>query len=256
MPSKRTRERQLARVAARRQAERRAHQRRRAIVIGAALGVAALGLAFVGFAFLTGGDEPGPAASPGASPAAEAVACGGTVPAAAADQKPQVERPPKIAIDPSKDYRAVLRTSCGRIELELFADRTPETANNFVFLAREGFYDGLTFHRVVDGFVVQGGDPSGDGTGGPGYTFEDEIVDGLGFDGKGLLAMANSGPGTNGSQFFITLGPAEHLNGLHTIFGRVIEGMDVVERIGKLPVGPADRPTETVYIERVRIRES
>lgn len=254
MPSKRTRERQLARLAARRQAERRAKQRRRSIVIGVALGIAMLGIALVGFAFLTGGDEPGPAVSPGASPAAEAAACGGTVPVTAGEEKPQFERPPKLAIEPSKEYRAVLVTSCGRIELELFADRTPETVNSFVFLAREGFFDGLTFHRVVEGFVIQGGDPSGDGTGGPGYTFDDEIGDELRFDGKGLLAMANSGPGTNGSQFFITLGPAEHLNGLHTIFGRVVEGMDAVERIGTLPVGPADRPTEAVYIERVKIR--
>lgn len=115
--------------------------------------------------------------------------------------------------------------------MELFDDQAPKTVNNFVFLARNGFYDGTTFHRVLDGFMAQGGDPTGTGMGGPGYQFEDEISPDLTFDRPGLLAMANSGPNTNGSQFFITFVPTPHLNGLHTIFGEVIEGMDVVEGI-------------------------
>ncbi len=160
-----------------------------------------------------------------------------------------------MQIDPKKDYSATIKTSCGTIELELFAEQTPITVNNFVTLARDGFYDGLTFHRVVRGFMNQTGDPKGDGTGGPGYEFEDEIVDELTFTEPGLLAMANAGPGTNGSQFFITVAPAEHLNGLHTIFGRVSKGMDVVETINNLG-GQEGPPAETVYMERVTVQES
>ncbi|HCB01702.1 MAG TPA: peptidylprolyl isomerase [Anaerolineae bacterium] len=118
----------------------------------------------------------------------------------------------------------------GEFKIQLFADKAPITVNNFVFLAREGFYDGTTFHRVLDGFMAQGGDPTGTGSGGPGYSFEDEFSD-LTFDREGLLAMANSGPNTNGSQFFITYAPTPHLNNLHTIFGQVIEGMDVVNAL-------------------------
>jgi cyclophilin family peptidyl-prolyl cis-trans isomerase len=140
------------------------------------------------------------------------------------------------------------------IVVELFADRTPETVNNFVTLARDGFYDGLTFHRIVPGFVIQGGDPKGDGTGGPGYQFQDEIVPSLTFEGAGLLAMANSGPNTNGSQFFITLGPAEHLNGKHTIFGEVAEGTDVVDAIAALQLN-GESPAQPVYIEKLTIDE-
>jgi peptidyl-prolyl cis-trans isomerase A (cyclophilin A) len=149
----------------------------------------------------------------------------------------------------------VLETSCGTIEIELLAEDTPVTVNNFVFLSRQRFFDGLIFHRVISGFMNQGGDPRGDGTGGPGYQFEDEIVRAVRFDQPGLLAMANSGPDTNGSQFFITVAPARHLNGMHTIFGRVVEGMDVVREINSLATNATDRPNETVYIERVRIDE-
>ena len=127
--------------------------------------------------------------------------------------------------------------------------------NNFVFLAREGFYDGVPFHRVIDGFMIQGGDPTGTGRGGPGYTFPDEFSPDLRFDRPGLLAMANAGPGTNGSQFFITVGAPAHLNDRHTIFGRVTEGYDVVEAISRLPTDPMDRPQGGVTIERIRIEE-
>lgn len=144
----------------------------------------------------------------------------------------QYDAPPAISIDITKKYTANIEMEKGgEIVIELFADKAPITVNNFVFLAREGFYDGTTFHRVIDGFMAQGGDPTGTGAGGPGYSFEDEFSDDLVFDRAGLLAMANSGPNTNGSQFFITFAPTPHLNGLHTIFGEVIEGMDVVNAL-------------------------
>ena len=125
----------------------------------------------------------------------------------------------------------------GEFTVRLFADKAPVTVNNFIFLARDGYYDGVTFHRVIDGFMAQGGDPTGTGSGDPGYSFEDEIDPELVFDRAGLLAMANAGPNTNGSQFFITYGPTPHLNGLHTIFGEVIEGMDVVNAITRREPG-------------------
>lgn len=140
----------------------------------------------------------------------------------------QFDAPPAMQIDPDKIYVATLKTEKGDVAIELFADRAPVTVNNFVFLAEQDFYDGTTFHRVIPGFVAQGGDPTGTGAGGPGYRFQDEIVPGLRFDQDGLLAMANSGPDTNGSQFFITYAPAPWLNGLHTIFGKVISGMNVL----------------------------
>jgi cyclophilin family peptidyl-prolyl cis-trans isomerase len=138
------------------------------------------------------------------------------------------DRPPELAIDPAKSYTATIATDRGDIVVELFADKAPQTVNNFVFLAREGFYDGVTFHRVIPGFMAQGGDPTGSGRGGPGYRFEDEFHADLRHDGPGVLSMANAGPGTNGSQFFITHGPTPHLDDRHTVFGRVVEGMDVV----------------------------
>jgi len=134
---------------------------------------------------------------------------------------------PEMAIDPSHVYLANFVTDKGTIVVELLADKAPVTVNNFVFLAREGFYDNTTFHRVLDDFMAQGGDPTGSGTGGPGYRFEDEFHPDLSFSEAGLLAMANSGPDTNGSQFFITFAPTPHLNGRHTIFGKVVEGLDV-----------------------------
>ena len=137
-----------------------------------------------------------------------------------------------MSIDTSKQYLATFQmANGGEFVVQLFDDQAPKTVNNFVFLARDGFYDGTTFHRVLDGFMAQGGDPTGTGMGGPGYQFEDEFSPELTFDRAGLLAMANSGPNTNGSQFFITYGPTPHLNNLHTIFGEVIEGMDVVSAI-------------------------
>lgn len=131
--------------------------------------------------------------------------------------------PPEMAIDPTVNYRATLQTEEGDIVLQLFTAEAPLTVNNFVFLSRQGYYDGVSFHRVIAGFMAQGGDRAG----GPGYTFADEVDNGLSFDRPGLLAMANAGPGTNGSQFFITYAPTPHLTGKHTIFGEVLQGMDV-----------------------------
>ncbi len=148
-----------------------------------------------------------------------------------ATARKQYTSPPPMAIDITKKYYAAVRLQKGgEFVIELYADKAPKTVNNFVFLAREGFYNGVTFHRVIDGFMAQGGDPTGTGAGGPGYQFEDEFND-LTFDKAGVVAMANAGPNTNGSQFFITYGPAEWLNGRHTIFGQVIQGMEVVESL-------------------------
>ena len=145
-------------------------------------------------------------------------------------EKPKTySAPPPMTIDTSKQYTATIETEKGNLVLELFAGDVPMTVNNFVFLARGGFYDGLTFHRVVPGFVVQGGCPIGDGTGGPGYRFDDEITEHTHV--AGALSMANSGANTNGCQFFITYAPQHHLNGDHSVFGQLVEGMDVLERI-------------------------
>ncbi len=144
--------------------------------------------------------------------------------------------PPAMQIDTSKTYTATISTEKGDIVLELFAKEAPKTVNNFVFLSRDKFYDGVTFHRVIKDFMIQGGDPTGTGTGGPGYKFEDEVDPKQNphrFDAPGVLAMANAGPNTNGSQFFITHVPTPHLNGKHTIFGRVTKGQDVVDKIAR-----------------------
>ncbi len=137
--------------------------------------------------------------------------------------------PPPMTIDTSKQYTATIETEKGNLVLELFASDVPATVNNFVFLAREGFYDGTTFHRVIPGFMAQGGDPTGTGSGGPGYSFSDEFTEHTHI--IGALSMANAGPNTNGSQFFITYTPQHHLDGKHSVFGQLVDGMDVLERI-------------------------
>jgi cyclophilin family peptidyl-prolyl cis-trans isomerase len=143
----------------------------------------------------------------------------------------QYDSPPPMVIDPTKRYTATITTELGDFVVELFADKAPQTVNNFVFLARDGYFDGVTFHRVIKGFMAQGGDPTGSGRGGPGYRFADEFHPALKHDGPGVLSMANAGPNTNGSQFFITYRDTPHLDGKHAVFGRVIEGMDVVDAI-------------------------
>lgn len=143
----------------------------------------------------------------------------------------QWNSPPPMQIDVSKTYRVTMETTRGTIELDLYPQHAPLTVNNFVFLVREGFYDGLTFHRVIKDFVIQGGDPTGRGSGGPGYRFRDEVIGNPLTHEAGVISMANAGPNTNGSQFFITHTPQPHLNGRHTVFGRVVNGMDVVYAI-------------------------
>ncbi|HUK51350.1 MAG TPA: peptidylprolyl isomerase [Terriglobales bacterium] len=148
---------------------------------------------------------------------------------------------------------AILETSVGTIKLELFADQTPITVQNFTKLSKQEFYDGLTFHRVIDGFMIQGGCPRGDGTGGPGYEIKDEFVPSLKHNSAGILSMANAGPNTGGSQFFITLVPTPWLDSKHTIFGKVVEGMNVVRAIGKVKTDSQNRPLQTVKITSARI---
>jgi peptidyl-prolyl cis-trans isomerase A (cyclophilin A) len=159
---------------------------------------------------------------------------------------------------------AVFKTSLGEFEIELFHKDCPETVWNFVNLAegrqktsKEGpFYNGIIFHRVIRGFMIQGGDPEGSGRGGPGYRFADEFRPNLRHDSEGILSMANAGPGTNGSQFFITLAPTPHLDGRHTVFGKVVRGMDVVKKIGDTPTGMMDRPRTEVVINELSILRS
>ncbi len=157
----------------------------------------------------------------------------------------QWAEPPALQIDTAVTYLASMDTTRGTIELELLPEHAPKTVNNFVFLAGEGFYDGVAFHRVIPDFVIQGGDPTGTGTGGPGYQFEDETQGNPLKHETGAISMANAGPDTNGSQFFITHSPQPHLDGRHTVFGKVVEGQDVVDEIRQ-----GDR------IKRVTVRQA
>ncbi len=237
--------------------------RRTVVTVAAALAALALAMGLAA----CGGDDGGSAdagatatAAAGTVTNAEGVTCSAAEPDPPADPK-TYDAPPPMTIDASKTYTATIATSCGDIVIDLDAKAAPNTVNNFVFLAREGFYDGLTFHRVVPGFVIQGGDPAGDGTGGPGYTFADELPD----DGypEGSVAMANSGPGTNGSQFFIVTGDASFLPNSYSRFGTVTQGLDVATTIEKFadpdadPGDPASQvPTSTIWIDSVTITES
>jgi len=266
MANKRARDRQLAKLAARRQAERAAQQRRRARIVGGITGLAVIGLAVAGVLALTGNDAPKASATPSTStsPSAAGELCSSKAPKAAGEKKPTFKHAPEMTIDPKATYTATMKTSCGTIEMELYPDVAPIGVNNFVSLARQGFYDGLTFHRIVAGFVVQGGDPAGDGSGDPGYQFDNEISKKVTFADAGMLAYANSGVDTNGSQFFITLAPATGLDptpsASYTIFGKVTKGMDVAQKMGALPTtdngqGELSVPTQPVYIDSVTIDE-
>jgi len=150
---------------------------------------------------------------------------------------------------------AHFETTEGEFRIELFADKAPITTRNFIDLAQNGFYDGVIFHRVIDGFMIQGGDPTGTGRGGPGYTIPDEFHPDLRHDGEGVLSMANAGPNTGGSQFFITLSATPWLDRRHSVYGRVVEGMEVVRRIGRVPTGPGDRPIRDVVMTKITIEE-
>jgi len=191
-------------------------------------------------------------------------------PAAANGTTPQKPEAAEETDENAKLY-ATIETNLGTIKAELFPDKAPKTVRNFVELAegkkmwthpfsgqktKRPFYDGLTFHRVIPGFMIQGGDPLGTGTGGPGYKFEDEIVPELKFDKPGRLAMANAGPNTNGSQFFITVAPAPHLNGKHTIFGQVVEGQAAANKIANVPRGANNKPINAVIMRKVTIERT
>ena len=288
--SKRSRDRQLAKLAARRQAERTAAMRRRNLIVGGIAGVVALAIALGGLGVLLGdgtdaasptptltspSGSPPPSVEPGTktgtvtpTPATESgeVACGADEPATAGKPKPQFAGPPPMDIDPKATYTATMRTSCGTIVIELDPKRAPQTVNSFVFLAKEGYFDGQYVHRLDTSIdVIQGGDPTGNGDGGPGYAIPDELTGNESYT-PGTLAMANAGANTGGSQFFLITGPAgTNLDGnpAYTIFGKVVEGLDVAQRIQKLPIVDPDsgdisgqRPAQAVYIESVTIKKS
>lgn len=165
----------------------------------------------------------------------------------------QFNSPPEMVIDPEKQYQATIVTDAGEIVLDLMTDKVPNTVNNFVFLAREGFYDGVIFHRVIKDFMAQAGDPTGTGSGGPGYSFADEFHDDLRHDGPGVLSMANAGPDTNGSQFFITHVATPWLDNKHSIFGKVVSGLEVVHSIPERD--PSNRDAPAVTIQSIEISE-
>jgi cyclophilin family peptidyl-prolyl cis-trans isomerase len=273
--SKRSRDRQLAKLAARRAEERRRKRRQRVLAATVAGVVAVSGLGFLGFVLLFGGSDPVAAPTPSASstPTAAAVACGGKVPKAASKEKPPFKNPPKTVIDGSKTYIMKMVTSCGTIQIRLDQKAAPETVNSLVFLARRGFFDGQLFHRTVADFVIQGGDPQtagGDpalfGTGGPGYKTTDKPPKGATYP-AGTVAMAKGQqepPGTSGSQFFIvTASSADDAlapggEGLYAIVGKVVKGIDIavmIERLPRVDAAEDGRPAQDVYIVKVTIEE-
>ena len=170
----------------------------------------------------------------------------------------QFARPPAMQLNPKRSYRAIMQTSKGALTIDLFADRAPITVNNFVFLSRHGFYDGVIFHRVLDGFMAQSGDPTGSGRGGPGYRWDDEPAAlRIPHDKPGTLSMANAGPNTNGSQFFITFAPTPHLNGRHAVFGRVADSQSlrVLQSLQRIDPQRPDPSITADKIISVRIDE-
>lgn len=268
--SKKTHERELARARAKRAAERAQQRRRRNIVLGTvafvALVAAGLGLA----ALLGDDDQPDvaiddPAATDGATDGATgdptdaaAAPCPAPTDAPDPDTTLQYDAPPDLQLEDGVDYQARIETTCGTIVVDLAEDEAPRTVNNFVFLANEGFYRGVPFHRISADFVIQGGDPTGTGTGGPGYQFDDEldlaeqlVADNDGMYPRGTLAMANSGPNTNGSQFFVVQAdPGYPFDPNYAVFGTVLEGMDVVDDIA---TGPVTGPMNDQAVDPARI---
>ena len=182
------------------------------------------------------------------------VGCAGPGSKTAEKTAPVKADTPLPPADPNKkNSLAVFETSMGTFKVELFEDKAPRTAQNFISLVNKGFYNGLIFHRVIDGFMIQGGDPKGNGTGGPGYVIPDEFHKDLKHTGAGILSMANAGPNSGGSQFFITLDATPWLDGKHAIFGKVVEGLDVVKAIGKVKTGAQDRPQTDVVMKKITI---
>jgi cyclophilin family peptidyl-prolyl cis-trans isomerase len=153
----------------------------------------------------------------------------------------------------SENRKVSIKTNMGTIVAEMFEDKAPKTTENFISLVNKGFYDGVVFHRVIDGFMIQGGDPTGTGMGGPGYQISDEFGPGLTHDDEGYFSMANAGPNTGGSQFFITLAPTPWLDGHHAVFGKVVEGIDVVRKIGVAKTDFRDRPVTEIAMEKVEV---
>ena len=205
-------------------------------------------LAVLGMTVLACSSDEEPEPAPQSSQASQ------TTQASSESKPKQWSSPPAMIIDQGKKYTAVFELAKGaEFEIELFADKAPKTVNNFVFLARESYYDGVTFHRVLEGFMAQAGDPTGTGTGGPGYRFEDEFHPSLRHDEAGILSMANAGPNTNGSQFFITFGPTPNLDDKHSVFGKVSKGMDVVNNLTRRRPSEATEPGDV--IDTIRIVE-
>ena len=169
------------------------------------------------------------------------------------ERKTYTQAPATLPEDERVGKSAKFTTNQGEFTVALYGDKTPKTVSNFITLAKDGFYNGIIFHRVIPNFMIQGGDPEGTGRGGPGYQFEDEVNNGLIFNKEGLLAMANAGPGTNGSQFFITTSKPDYLNNRHTIFGEVTQGYDVVVKISKVERDSSDKPNTDVVIEKIEI---
>ncbi len=264
MPSaSQTRRRELARLKARREAARRRARRRRALLVYGSLGVVVLVAGVAGVA-LRGHEKGKPAAQTGPDArvdiptAPAAVACGGKVPPRVIH--PKLDRAPKTAANPNQHYQVLLKTSCGNVTLQLDPKAAPVTTYNFVFLAQRHFFDSTWFHRITPGGkkeigVIQGGDPKGTGEGGPGYNIRDELPKGKDPYRKYTVAMANSGPNTSGSQFFISTQDNDGLRGDYTLFGKVVEGRDVIDKIARIPLtGPrGDTPTQSVWIESATV---
>jgi cyclophilin family peptidyl-prolyl cis-trans isomerase len=279
--SKQTRKRELDRLRARREAERQRARRRRALLTYGTLGLVVVVAAVAGGLWLTGNDDSpaGAAATTAAGAATTApaqfndaragaptapaqVACGGKIPPKV--QHPTFSKPPTTKVDPDKTYLATLQTSCGDLTIRLDPRKAPETTANFVFLAGRHFYDSTWFHRIVPGGaagigVIQGGDPEGTGRGGPGYAIKDELPSSPAAYGKYSVAMANSGPNSGGSQFFINF--QDNSKGLrpdYSVFGEVVEGRDVVDKIAKVPLGgqTGDTPTQAVWIDKATVKVS
>ena len=249
------------------EAARQAKKKQSAIRFGVLIGLAVV-LAVLAAALFGGGDDTestaadqttsttaGETTSTTENPALAAIECNDTKPPDNPN-RPTFSEPPKMEIDPAKKYTATIDTSCGKITIDLDAKNAPKTVNNFVFLARNKFYDGLTFHRVVKDFVIQGGDPEGTGSGGPGYQFEDELPqDGPPYYKIGSLAMANSGPNTNGSQFFIVTGnEGTQLPNKYSRFGMVTSGLEVAQKMESF-AQPDQKPSRPLYIFDIEIKE-